>query len=98
MGARPRLDGGELCLFAIMGRGWRLVRLTLFALVGAADTDREFERVDGLREVMVTSADGELPVAIDGEIEWLRMPLRYHIRPLALTVIRPAGAPQSARA
>ena len=98
MGARPRLDGGVLCLFAVMGRGWRLVRLALFALLGAADTDREFERADGLQELVVTGADGELPVAIDGEIEWLRTPLRYRIRPLALMVIRPAGAPRAAGA
>jgi diacylglycerol kinase family enzyme len=46
----------------------------------------------------VTSADSELPVAVDGEIEWLPTPLRYRIRPLALTVIRPAGVPLDARA
>ena len=90
MGARPRLDGGGLCLFAVFGRGWRLVRLAMLALIGAAATDRDFERAEGLREVIVTSAEAELPVAIDGEIEWLQMPLRYRIRPLALTVIRPA--------
>jgi diacylglycerol kinase family enzyme len=89
MGARSRLDGGRLCLFAIFGRGWRLVRLALLALVGAADTDRDFEGIEGLREVIVTSAEAELPVAIDGEIEWLPTPLHYRIRPLALTVIRP---------
>jgi diacylglycerol kinase family enzyme len=92
MGARPRLDGGHLCLFAIFGRGWRLVRLALLALIGATVTNHDFERAEGLREVIVTSEEAELPVAIDGEIEWLLTPLRYRIRPLALTVIRPASA------
>lgn len=96
MGARSRLDGGGLCLFAVLGRGWRLGRLALLALIGAADTDREFERTDGLQALTVTSAEPELPVAVDGETEWLPTPLRYRIRPLALTVIRPAGAPQTA--
>lgn len=91
MGARPRLDGGELCLFAILGRGWRLVRLALLALTGTADTDREFEHVDGLREVTVASAAPALMVACDGEVERLQTPLHYRIWPLDLAVIRPAG-------
>ena len=97
MGARPRLDGGELCLFAMLGHGWRLVRLVLLVLAGAADSDRDFERVDGLREVTVTTAAPTLVVAVDGELERLQAPLLYRIWPLDLVVIRPAQ-PQEAPA
>lgn len=90
IGARARLDGGEICLFAMLGRGWRLVRLALLILAGAAGTDREFEHVDGLREVTVTSAAPTLMVAVDGEVERLQTPLQYRIWPLDLVVIKPA--------
>ncbi len=90
MGARPRLDGGELCLFAIFGHGWRLVRLALLILTRAVDTGREFEHVDGLRELTVTSAAPTLTVAFDGEVERLQTPLHYRVWPLDLLVIRPA--------
>lgn len=90
MGARPRLDGGELCLFAILGRGWRLVRLAFLVLAGTADADREFEHVEGLREVTVMSTSPALTVAVDGEVERMRTPLQYRIRPLDLMVMRPA--------
>ena len=96
MGARPRLDGGELCLFAILGHGWRLVRLACLALIGAADISGEFEHIEELREVTVTSAAPELMVAVDGEVERLPTPLHFRIRPLDLAVIRPAPPQEAA--
>lgn len=89
MGARTRLDGGTLCLFAVLGRGWRLVRLALRALIGTADADREFRRFDDLDEVTISSRQQRLSVAIDGEVTLMETPLRYRSRPAALTVIAP---------
>ena len=97
LAARERLDGGTLCLFAIDGRGWRLLRLTALMMVRRADSDRDFRRVVGVREVEIASGCERLTVALDGEVTEIETPLRYRIRPGALAVITPPAVPRSVR-
>ena len=95
MAARERLDGGTLCLFAIDGHGWRLLRLAALMLVGRADDEGGFRRVDGVCEVEIISRRERLTVALDGEVTEMETPLRYRSRPGLLAVVAPA--PHSGR-
>jgi diacylglycerol kinase family enzyme len=89
LAARARLDGGTLCLFAIDGRGWRLLRLAALTLAGRADADRDFRRLDGVRAIEIGSRLDRLTVALDGEVTEIETPLRYRPRPGALAVLAP---------
>ncbi|MFC3711054.1 diacylglycerol/lipid kinase family protein [Sphingoaurantiacus capsulatus] len=89
LSGRTRLDGGELCLFAVTGHGWRLVRLMLRTLLGHADADADFQRVEGIDGLTIDSDAPSLVVALDGEVATLATPLTYRSRPTALTVIAP---------
>lgn len=89
LAARSRLDGGTLCLFAIDGHGWRLLRLAALLLIGRADDDRDFRRLDGVREIEIDSRRARLTVALDGEVTEIETPLRYRSRAGALAVLAP---------
>jgi diacylglycerol kinase family enzyme len=89
-GTRGRLDRGELwlCLAKPRSRA-SLLWLALRAAIGRLRQSRD------LRTISVTSAEivsrrRRLLVAVDGEVELLRSPLRYRIRPGALRVFLPA--------
>lgn len=90
LAARERLDRGTLCLFAVDGRGWRLLRLAALMLFGRAAADRDFRRLDGVCEVEIGSRLDRLTVALDGEVMEIETPLRYRSRPGALAVLAPA--------
>jgi diacylglycerol kinase family enzyme len=94
MGARPRLDGGELCLYVVRGSGaWKLVRLLARAVLGTVERDRDLERIDGVASVTVAAPEPRVQVALDGEVVELESPLVYRIRPLALRVLAPRVPP-----
>lgn len=90
LAARERLDGGTLCLFAIDGHGWRLLRLAALMLLGRGRDAHDLRRVDGVRELVIGSRRDRLTVALDGEVDAIETPLRYRSRPGALTVLAPA--------
>jgi diacylglycerol kinase family enzyme len=85
-GKRERLDGGELCLYvakaqdslALMGLAWRI-------LAGRSGRPGDLQ-VLRLQSAEIRSKRHRLLVALDGEIESLRTPLRFEIRPGALRV------------
>ena len=87
LGRRQELDAGKLHLYVTrpmskLGFLWFLIR----AALGFAD------RVNDLDEIRASTAEitartSRLPVALDGEVETLAMPLRYRARPGALRVI-----------
>ncbi|MED5620971.1 diacylglycerol/lipid kinase family protein [Ideonella sp. BN130291] len=91
IGARERLDGGQLSLYLAHRTGrWGLLRLALHALVGRLHQVKDFRSVhtDAFR---IDTGDDHLRVATDGEVQLMRPPLRYRIHPRALRVIVPAG-------
>lgn len=91
MGARPRLDGGVLCVYVVRGSGvWKLFRLLARAFVGTVDRDRDLERIDDVASVTIAARDARLQVALDGEVVELETPLVYRTRPQALRVFAPA--------
>jgi diacylglycerol kinase family enzyme len=89
LGARERLDGSELCLYVARHRGpLGFARLAFLAALGRLDEAREFDTWR-LGEAEIRSRASRLIVARDGEVETMRPPLRYRIRPGALEVLAP---------
>ena len=87
-GSRTRLDGGVLGVVAI--RVGNAAQAADIALRGA--------RASGLhvltsRQVVVGSAAGQIPVAVDGEALTMPAPVRCAIRPRALRVLVPRHRP-----
>lgn len=90
LGKRPRLDAGELCLYAVLARGpFHLLGLALRALFGRLDQQRDFVSLDGIGEVEIASPFATLAVSTDGETNRLATPLRYRIMPEALRLLAP---------
>lgn len=89
LGKRERLDGGELCVYAIRARS----RLHLFwagirCIFGKLDQQRDFitAYVD---EAEISATRPKLILSADGETVRMETPLRYRIRPKALRLIAP---------
>jgi diacylglycerol kinase family enzyme len=90
LGRRSALDRGELCLYAPLAASrLRFLGLALRALFGRLDQQRDFLSLDGIREAEIASRRRLLMVAADGEARPMETPLRYRIRPGALTLIVP---------
>jgi diacylglycerol kinase family enzyme len=92
VGARDRLDSGQLCLYMARSTGrLGLLRFALRALCGSLKSEQDF---DGFctREVLIESKRSRVHVATDGEVTVMRTPLHYRIRPGVLRVMVPAPA------
>lgn len=88
-GQRATLDRGELWLYVAKAEGWPSLLWHAGRAVFTSGQDPAY------RPVKVTSAEissrrRHLLVACDGEVEVMRAPLRYAIRPRALRVFAPA--------
>jgi diacylglycerol kinase family enzyme len=89
LGRRTALDRGELCLYAVRARNRaHLLWAGLRGLFGRLDQQKDFLVFHG-GEAAIASDRAALVVAVDGETVTLTTPLRYRIRPGALTVIVP---------
>jgi YegS/Rv2252/BmrU family lipid kinase len=91
MGTRACLDVGQLCLCLTPYNGLRgLVWLSLRALFSRLHKAKDFEML-GVKELRIEARPKQLPVALDGEVIMMKMPLHYRVRPRALRVLVPAG-------
>jgi diacylglycerol kinase family enzyme len=93
LGKRQRLDGATLWICVSKARTpaallWVAVR----AALGFIDRDRGLE-VAQSASAEIRSRASKLLVALDGEVEIMRPPLRYRIRPAALRVFAPEPPP-----
>ena len=88
--ARDRLDAGRLSVYLTLrgGRG-SLAGLAWRALWGRIESASDFEALSA-QHVRIATRHDRLPVATDGEVSVMDMPLEYRIRPRALEVIVPA--------
>jgi diacylglycerol kinase family enzyme len=91
LGSRERLDGGELAIYVAKAQG----RLSLFWLACRVifrrfDQERDLRIFKGGTAEINTRRRRRLLVAFDGEVEAIRSPLRYRIRPGALLVFVPS--------
>ncbi|HEV7904756.1 MAG TPA: diacylglycerol kinase family protein [Pyrinomonadaceae bacterium] len=89
LGARSCLDAGQLSLHLTRDIGrWGLVRLALSALLGRLRESGDFDALC-TKEVWIATRRTRLRVATDGEVNIMRSPLHYRVRPGALRVITP---------
>jgi diacylglycerol kinase family enzyme len=84
---RSVLDGGELVLYvvrrgSVLGQARLLLRTMLTGNLHAPEID-----MIRTSEVVVSSRHAALHVLVDGELRLLKPPLRYTIKPRALTVL-----------
>jgi diacylglycerol kinase family enzyme len=92
LGRREALDRGELCLYAIRARSRaRLIWAGLRGLFGRLDQQRDFLTAY-VPELEISANRPALSLSLDGETLILPTPLRYRIRPKALTLIVPEEA------
>lgn len=94
-GTRSKLDDGKLYLLVARQKGvWPLFVLALRIVTGRLNQSRDL-RVSLVEGVVVTSRRRRLLVASDGEVERIRTPLQYKIRPAALKVFAPKPSVES---
>ncbi|MEA3008738.1 MAG: hypothetical protein QOJ91_430 [Sphingomonadales bacterium] len=90
LGTREAIDKGELCLYAPLARSrTAFVWLSLRAVVGRHDRQRDFLTVEGIEEAEISSRRAMLTVAVDGEATPMETPLKYRIRAGALKLLVP---------
>jgi diacylglycerol kinase family enzyme len=89
IGTRERLDRGELCLYVARPQSrLSLLWLAFRCMLGRIEQARDL-RIFKVTAAEITSRNKRLLVAFDGEIETMRQPLRYRVRPGALLVLVP---------
>jgi diacylglycerol kinase family enzyme len=95
---RETLEDGRLgvAVARVVSR-WGLVRMVLRTIVSGGQAARDLDQVE-LSELRIDGRVARLRVALDGEVCWLDLPLRYRARPAALHVIAPATEPAEAAA
>lgn len=95
---RQSLDRGTLTLYVLHHFGVRdLLRLTTEMLLGRWQDDEALS-VESVKTVTIDTRKDLLKVMFDGEVETMRTPLVFTIRPKALTVIVPASTVAPAEA
>lgn len=86
-GARDTVSGGVLGVYVVQTEGkLALARLIWEIITGRAEEGDQLD-VHEVRSVTVETSGSRVPVARDGEVEEMEMPLRYGIRAGALKVL-----------
>lgn len=90
IGARERLDAGLLSLYvAQKPTRFGLLRFAFDALRGRLGNERDFDVLHA-PEMEIDTRKKRMRVATDGEVTVMNPPLRYRVRPGALTVLVPS--------
>ncbi len=90
VGQRAAMNEGVLSIFAVASRRrLALIGFALRMLIGKADRDQDFAAIGETASFTVGNRSSHLDVALDGEVETLRIPLEFSIQPRALTVVAP---------
>lgn len=88
-GSRASLESGKLCIYTIEHRSkFDLINLGLHALTRKLEEHDQFNSYL-TSAVTLETRKKQLRVAVDGEVISLTSPLRYIVKPRALTVITP---------
>lgn len=89
LGARKRLDRGELCVYFSNDSNRReIARMLWRSAIGKLSQDQDFRMVHP-RRITVRSARRRIRVAVDGEVRRLASPLRFESRPRAIKLMVP---------
>lgn len=92
LGTRDRLDEGRLYVYVAKQKSrMALLWLACRSILGLLNQQQDL-RALALPAVEIDSHHGRILVAFDGEIEIMRSPLHYCIKPEALQVFAPAPA------
>lgn len=95
--SRTRLDRGELVVYRARDFGaWWIVKMLAAMALGAWRRRPELDE-RAARSIAIDSRRAHIRVMNDGEVLLLAPPLRYAIRPAALSVIVPARTDGAAR-
>jgi diacylglycerol kinase family enzyme len=90
LGRRERLDEGQLCLLISQRQSViSLLGLACRSILGLIDQQRDLRNL-AMPRLEVRSHHHRLLVALDGEVEIIRSPLRYQTRRGALCVLAPS--------
>jgi diacylglycerol kinase family enzyme len=90
LGTRRRLDEGLLSLFVAKQQSrLELLWLACRSVLGYLDQERDLRALT-LTDVEISSGRRRLLVAFDGEVETMRSPLHYQVKPGALSVFAPS--------
>jgi diacylglycerol kinase family enzyme len=93
--SRQRLDRGQLTVYLLRRLSLAdVVRLAVEMVLGRWRRDDALE-IEPTAAVSLSTRRGTLKVMLDGEVRSFRTPLRFRIRPLALSVLAPP-APEPA--
>lgn len=93
---RTSLDDGVLTLYIARGVGlWSLLHTALDSLAWGLARAHWVESHE-LGQVAITARRAALRMMVDGEVRLMKPPLRFRVRPRALTVIVPEAAIASA--
>jgi diacylglycerol kinase family enzyme len=92
LGRRHDLDKGLLSVYVVkqrraLGFFWMIWRMAF----GKVTQERDVESFR-LNDLLVRSKTSRLPVALDGEVEFMHPPLQYRTRPGTLRVIVPSAS------
>lgn len=86
---RSVLDSGKLGVYVARHRdAWGMLRLMGRTVLGTWQQDEELETLTAT-ELMVHSRRRRLKMVNDGEVRQMEPPLRYRVRPKALTILAP---------
>lgn len=89
IGERDALNDGQLSIYAVAAqRAYQLLGFALRALVGLARPERDFVACANADEVVI-EGQGWIEGALDGELQWLPLPLCLRSLPGALGVVTP---------
>lgn len=90
IGRRTSLDNGKLSVYFLRRGGrWGVVMLIIRTIIGRLHQTKDFEEIL-TEEITIETRSKKLLVAFDGEVDSMKTPLHYKIRPQALNVIVPA--------
>lgn len=90
LGARKALDDGVLSVFAVAAkRRSDLIGFALRTVLGHADPERDFATIGETAELTVDGHPASVPVALDGEVTELALPLHFTVEAKALAVVAP---------
>lgn len=90
IGCRDSLSDGKLSIYAVspasrLGLLWCGVR----ALLGLVDPMRDFQTLGETQALTVRSSARAIEIALDGEVQWLELPLAFRTRAGSLKVVAP---------
>ena len=88
--SRQRLDAGTLTLYVLRRLALRDVFRLGIEMIAGRWQDDDALSIEAVRSVTINAKKPTVAAMIDGEVELLETPLRFRVRPLALSILTPS--------